>query len=213
MGRPAKVSSEKVLAAARQLFAEKGFEAATLAAIGARVGLTAAAILRLAPSKEALFQKAMLGSPDDPTPRHLEFLAELTGEEDPRPVLRRMGELSVAVMEAKLGQVVALWMRARTLNPEALPLPFDPAEHPTPPERVLRQIAEYFRRADRAGTLRIGDPEAAAMAFAASLHGYVFIHRVLRAIEPPMPLDRYLDTLIDVWCSPRAAEPSKPEIA
>ena len=155
----------------------------------------------------------MLGSPTDPTPRHLEFLADLTGHEDPRPVLRRMAELSVAVMEAKLGEVVALWMRARSLNPESLPLPFDPTQHPTPPERILRQIADYFRRASHAGTLNVSDPETAAMAFGASLHGYVFIHRVLRVSEPPIPLDRYLDTLLDVWCSQPPGRPQNPESA
>lgn len=200
MARPLKVPSEQVLQAAREVFAEKGFDAATLALIGSRVGLTAAAVLRVAPSKEALFQAAMLGSPTDPTPRHLEFLANLSGHEEPRPVLRRMAELSVQVMEAKLGQAVALWMRARAQNVVALPLPFDPDQHPTPPERLLRQIADYFRRTTAAGTLPVKDPEAAAIAFAAALHGYVFIQRVMRVIDPALPLDRYLDTLLDIWC-------------
>ena len=59
MGRRARVSREQVMGAARAAFAERGFEGTTLASIGARLGVSPAAVLRHAPTKEALFSAAM----------------------------------------------------------------------------------------------------------------------------------------------------------
>ena len=46
MGRPARVTREQVLRAAREAFSESGYHGTTLAAIGARVGISPAALLR-----------------------------------------------------------------------------------------------------------------------------------------------------------------------
>ncbi len=59
MGRRAKVSREEILRGAREAFSERGFDGTTLAAIGAKVGLSPSALLRHAPTKEALFSAAM----------------------------------------------------------------------------------------------------------------------------------------------------------
>ena len=59
MGRPAQVTKEQVLRTAREAFAQRGFEGATLELIGRRLGISAAAVLRHAPSKDALFREAM----------------------------------------------------------------------------------------------------------------------------------------------------------
>ena len=59
MGRRAKVSREQVLAAARELFVARGFEGTTLAAIAGALALSPAALLRHAPTKQALFEAAM----------------------------------------------------------------------------------------------------------------------------------------------------------
>ena len=47
--------------------------------------------------------------------------------------------------------------------------------------------------------MRVKDPQAAAMIFLGSLQSYAFLHRVLRAFDPPFPLERYVDTLLEVW--------------
>ena len=56
-----------------------------------------------------------------------------------------------------------------------------------------------MRRAARTGKLRIANPRAAALAFLATLHSYVFLQHVMDVLEKPMPLDEYLDTVLDVW--------------
>lgn len=198
MGRRPKVTREDVMQAAREAFAERGFEGTTLAAIAGRLAVSPAALLRHAPSKEALFAAAMGPRGDLRLP--MEFLRELDGTEEPRAVLRRVGEAFVPFIAQRLDETVAFWMRAKTLEEARhLPLPFDPAVRPTPPERALGLIEDYFRRAVAAGSMRLADPRAAALNFLGALHSYVVLHRVGRVLDPPLPLPRYLDALIEIW--------------
>ena len=213
MGRRPKVTSEEVLKAAREAFSERGFEGTTLTSIAARLDISPAAVLRHAPTKEALFAACMAAQPGE-IRVPMEFLAEVSGTADPRQVLRRIAESFVPFAEGKLDEHLARFMRSKAEAGTAfgLFLPFDPEARPTPPQRGLALVADYFRRATAAGKLAVPDPEAAALMFMGSLHSYVFLHRVFRIADPPMPLERYLDTLLDVWCHgarPRRARPDR----
>ncbi len=198
MGRSARVTREQVLAAAREAFVERGYEGATLAAIGARLQVSPAAVLRHAPSKQALFLAAMGQAEIETAP--LGFLDRLDGSEDPRGVLRRAAETLVPFLESRIAEVVARWVyfkRVPGVGP--LPLPFDPAARPTPPQRTLRSLEEYLRHARRKGRVRVRDCRAAALSFLATLHSYVFLRHVMDVPEEPMALARYLDTVLEVW--------------
>jgi AcrR family transcriptional regulator len=212
MGRRPKVEREAVLRAARELFGERGFDGTTLTAIAARVGVSAAALLRHAPTKQALFEAAMAGS-GQRIVVPLEFLTGVDARrEDPRQVIRRIGEVFVPFLESVLGQTVALWMRTNTLaveDPERMPLLFDRAQKPTPPQRALALVEGYLRRAKRARRLDVADPRAAAVGLIGALHAFVLLHRVAKAVEPPLPLARYLDTLVDVWVRGLGGRPKK----
>jgi len=199
MGRPPRVSREEVLHAAREAFGERGYDGTTLADIAARVGLSPAALLRHAPGKEALFAAALAsGQASEPFP--MAFLAQVDPAEDPRRVLRRFAHVFVPFLEAKMGQSIALWQRSRApAATRTIRLPFDPRAVDSPPRRVLALLEEYFRRAVRAGRLRLADPRAAAMGFMGSFHAYVFLHQVLKVQDPPLPLPRYVDAVLDVW--------------
>jgi AcrR family transcriptional regulator len=199
MGRRPKVTREDVLLAARAAFAERGFEGTTLAAIAARLDVSPAALLRHAASKEELFSAAMAaGQGEIRIP--FAFLAETTGEEDPQEILRRVGECFIPFIEQKLGETLASFMRSKSEEARGMiPLPFDVDARPTPPQRALALIEEYFRRAHIAGRLDLPDAKAAAMAFLGSLHSYVLLHKVVKVMDPPLPLERYLDTLIAIW--------------
>ncbi|HVR98272.1 MAG TPA: TetR/AcrR family transcriptional regulator [Thermoanaerobaculia bacterium] len=201
MGRRPKISREDVLQAAREAFAERGFEGTTLAGIAARLGVSPAALLRHAPTKEALFASAMSYHGPGEFAVPVEFLAELDGSEDPRLVVRRIGETFVPFLESKLDEQIAHWMRSKTLEEEArgIPLPFDPNVRPTPPQRVLRLVEDYLRRASAAGRLRVSDPLAAALMLFGAFQAYVTLHRIARILDPPLPLDRYIDTVVEVW--------------
>jgi len=202
MGRRAKVDRAAVLAAARALFGERGYDGTTLAAIAARVGVGPSALLRHAATKQELFAAAFADEAGE-IRLPLEFLATVNAARaDPAAVLRRTGEAFVPFFERVAGQTVALWMRANVLaaeRPERLPLVFDRERRPTPPQRALALVESYLRRATKAGRLKLRDPRATAVAFLGALQAYVLLHRVARAIDPPLPLVRYLDALVDGW--------------
>jgi AcrR family transcriptional regulator len=198
MGRTARVNRKDVLDAARETFVEQGYEGARLSDIAARLGVSPAALLRHAPTKRALFLAAM--GEAEPEAMPFEFMKGLEGTEDPRRVLRRAGEVLVPFLEAKMRQTVARWMFFKTVpGIGRLPLPFNPAARPTPPQKNMQYLEAYLRRAVRRGRLRLRDPRAAAMAFLATLHSYVFLQHVMEILEEPMPLEDYLDTVLDIW--------------
>lgn len=198
MGRRPRVSRDEVLRAAREAFARRGYDGTTLAAIGARLDLSPAAILRHAPTKEALFREAMAaGETEEPLPS--DFLAEVPARDDPAGVLRRLAETLVPYIERRMGENIARFLRASTEEEaRTVRLPFDPRKKSSPPARVVAALEVYFRRAGAAGTLSLRDPRAGALSFVGAVQSYVFLHRVLR-ISPPVPLPRYLDTLLDIW--------------
>lgn len=209
MGRPAKVRREEVLAAARETFVERGYEGATLAGISARIGVSPAALLRHAPNKEALFTAAM-GATPGPEMLPLDFLRSVPGTAEPAEVLRRVAHAFVPFIQAKLRESLAAWVHFRMVRGVGrMPLPFDPSVRPTPPQKNLRLLEDWMRRAQSAGRLRLRDPRAAAVAFAASLHSWVMLQEVLHALEEPLPLEQYLDTLIDIWRRGAIPEPEK----
>ncbi len=198
MGRPARVSRSDVLAAARETFVERGYEGARLSDIAARLDVSPAALLRHAPTKKDLFLACMGQVEAEPMP--LAFLEECDGSGDPLRILRRAAETLVPFLESKLRQTVARWVYFKTVaGVGRMPLPFDPAARPTPPQQNLAYLERYLRRAVRRGRLRLRDPRAAAVAFLATVHSYVFLQHVMEILEEPMPLDRYLDTVLELW--------------
>ena len=197
MGRKARVTRDEVLAAARDAFADRGYEATTLAAIAARVGVSPAALLRHAPSKGALFEAAM-ASPPGAGPLPMDFLAGAGAGDDPRAVLRRLATTAIPFIEAQISGTIARFMYERSGNP-VIELPFDPSSKSSPPQRVLVMLEDYLRRATRAGRVRVRDPRAAAVAFMGTMNAYVFFHLVMKIIDPPLSLERYVDTVLDIW--------------
>jgi AcrR family transcriptional regulator len=208
MGRRPKVTREEVLATARQVFSERGFEGTTLAAIASRLDLSPAALLRHAANKEDLFAVAMSPAPGE-IRVPIEFLAEVEGTEDPRLVARRIGEAFVPFLEEKIDEQISRWMRSKALQEASSfpPLPFDPEVRPTPPQRALALVEGYLGRAIAAGRVRVADPKAAALMLLGACHSFVTLHRIARIVEPPLPLDRYLDTLVEIWTRGVAVDP------
>lgn len=196
MGRPPRISRDQILAAARTAFAERGFGSTTLADIAAVLGVSAAAILRYFPSKQALFGAAM-STRELRLPQALHDLATVDPATDPRIVLRALASQAVPFIHSVLSSAMAVQMHMRARQ-TTLVLPFDPSTEVAPPRLVLRAVADYFGRAMQAGVMREADPQALALLFMGQIQSYVFMHTVLSA-TPVYPLDRYLDALIDLW--------------
>ncbi|HLJ73294.1 MAG TPA: TetR/AcrR family transcriptional regulator, partial [Thermoanaerobaculia bacterium] len=195
MGRPPTISRDQILQAARVVFTEKGFAASTLADIAGELHVTPAALLRHFESKQALFDAAMRGSVA--LPACILRLDDVDASTDPRLVLRELAEEWIPFASKTIAQNVVITMHQRS-NP-TLVLPFDPRSEDSPPRRGEKILAGYFKRAKAAGVIDADDPRAAALLFIGSLVSYVFIHYVLRVIDPPYPVASYIDALIDLW--------------
>jgi AcrR family transcriptional regulator len=209
MGRRPRVTRAEVFAAVRAAFGESGYEGTTLAAIAARLGVSPAALFRHAPTKEALFGAAF-ASGASLAAMPMEFLEALDGTEDPIPVLRKVGERLVPVLEATLAETIVSSLHARRGGTVSIPLPFDPRSRSTPPQRVFAALERYFTKAKRKGRVRVADPRAAATAFQGALFAYVSFHRLFRILDPPLPLERYLETLTGIWENGAIARPRLP---
>jgi AcrR family transcriptional regulator len=207
MGRPARVHRDQVLRAAREAFTDRGFDGTTLADISGRLGVSPAALLRHAPTKQALFAAAM-GAAPGPEMLPLAFLADVPGRARPEKVLRDVAFAFVPFIQAKLSENLAAWVHFRTIRGVGrLPLPFNPEIRPTPPQRNLKLLEDWLRRARKAGRISVRDPRAAAFAFAASLHSFVLLQQVIRVLPNPMTLEKYLDSLIEIWM--RGVQPGR----
>ncbi|HEX7192208.1 MAG TPA: TetR/AcrR family transcriptional regulator [Thermoanaerobaculia bacterium] len=193
MGRPATIQRPQLLATARSVFARKGFEATTLADIAGELNVTPSALLRHVKSKQELFFEAMEGGNIE-LPPSIHGLESLTGEEDPRLVLRQFARDLIPFLASVISAVIAVHMHEHSTE---LRLPFDREADSAPPRRALRVIEAYFARARDAGRIRIADERAAARLFLGSLHAYVLYQHVIKL--PSYPLEPYLDALIDLW--------------
>ncbi len=166
------------------------------------MGLSPAALLRHSPTKEALFAAAMAAKETEEESLFFAFLEGVPGDADPRKVLRRLAEGWMPFFDLRIGADVARYLHAPP-NPSEGRGASDMSEAPSELSEIRRRgftvIKDYMRRASRAGRLRVLDPEAAAIAFMGSLVSYVFLHRIARIIDPPLPFDRYLDNLIGIW--------------
>lgn len=196
MGRPPTITLNQVLATARRVFVAKGFEGTTLADIAAELGVTAAALLRHAKSKQELFAAAMESGEIDP-PLSVLALRHRDPNDDPREALRRIAEEVVPFIADVLTTRIVVAMRANAASTSVL-LPFGPHDEGSPPKKAHALLADYFRRCDAAGTMRVRDPRATALLFMSALQGYVLTHAVLK-LTPAIPLDAYVDALLDLW--------------
>src|SRR5690348_10057551 len=115
MGRPAIVTREQVLAAAREAFVDGGYAGTTLADIAGRLGVSPAALLRHARTKQELFREAM-GRAASRDFRPLEFLERIEGSADPRRVLRKVAEVFVPFIQERLREAVALWVFSKKVS-------------------------------------------------------------------------------------------------
>ncbi len=196
MGRPPTITRDQVIRTARAVFTLKGFEPATLADIASQLHVTAAAVLRHFPSKQALFHAAM--TPTVELPSCITELATIDASTDPRIVLRRVAEEWLPFARDTIAQHLVVTMHERLRRP-AVVVPFDADSDENPPRKGLRLVTDYFRRARKAGVIDVDDPRAAALLFMGSLLSYVFIHYIMNVVPRPYPLPDYIDSLIELW--------------
>ncbi|HSD19013.1 MAG TPA: TetR/AcrR family transcriptional regulator [Anaeromyxobacter sp.] len=177
---PVPVKRRQILLGARQVFAEMGFERASVDLIASRAGVSKATVYNHFEDKKALFVACATQEADEMREGLRACLGEPAG--DVEHVLQVIGE---KVMTLSLSPaIVALY---RHVSPEAARFPdigqmiFDRGP------RVLHDaIGSYLERWDRSGALRIDDARAAAVQFLALCQGELVLRSRLGILTYPV---------------------------
>jgi AcrR family transcriptional regulator len=157
------------------------------------LGVSAAALLRHAPSKKALFALAMESEiVGEPLPA--DFLASVSISEDPARVLRRLALEFIPFIEQKMGENIARFLRARTEEEaRTIRIPSIP-ERRAPPVRVIRALEQHFRARRRGRLLRHRGPALAFLVRSSPTSSSIAC-----CASSADSLDAYLDTVPDIW--------------
>lgn len=148
-----------ILEAAKEIFLERGFSAASMAEVSARVGGSKQTLYNYFASKEDLFFAVMLekgASLVDPV------FAILHGRDDLATALR---EFAIAFL--RLLSTEELIGFRRIIYAEGAKSALGRRFHEIGPKRCWTQLAEVLKRAMDEGRMRRADPWLAAMHFAA----------------------------------------------
>ena len=169
-------SKEAIASAARQLFAERGYDRATLRAIAGAAGVDPALVVHFFGSKEQLFRQVM--QLPEAVEKALESLSDGPREE----LGRRLAEIVVGGIENPASRAILLG-RVRSAS-----------SHPDAAELVRQTVTRDIGRL----TVSIGveDPEVRAVLIGAQIVGVVFA-RYIVGVEPiaSLPPERLVEFL------------------
>lgn len=188
MPRPTVIKDEQILAAARQVFLERGFGAGT-AEVARRAGIAEGSIFNRFKTKAELFQAAMQHDIEEPPFFHT--MDERAGKGALRENLVAIGLEGITFLRGIVPLVMMLWS-----NPGPSGVPALLASPDSPPIRVLQRLTHFFAAEIKLGRLAAGNPEILARIFLGSLQNFVFIE-IVRAI-PVAPAEPYVRALVDV---------------
>jgi AcrR family transcriptional regulator len=186
MARPARITEEQLLEAARQVFLEKGIRG-TAAEVAKRAGVAQGSVFKYFKTKDELFAAAMAPGPRDPA--WLVGLEARVGKGDVRQTLTEVGLEILEFFRKITPTLMMAWSN-----------PMNQATGPNPPPlRALKRVAGFFEAEMRAGRLRRHDPEVAARAFLGSIQSYVFFEVLLTAQdELPLPAEIFVRGLTEI---------------
>jgi AcrR family transcriptional regulator len=199
MARPTTITDERLLAAAREVFLERGI-LATTAEVARRAGVSEGSIFRRFPTKFDLFRAAMLAEEGDPA-----FLTDLPGRAGTGELAAQLNEIGVSLIH--YFRKVAPLMMMRWSNPETAACA---GGTPSPMHRRLGFVAAYFEAEMASGRMRRLDAQLAARVFAGSVQHFVF-SEILHGAPDPIGPERYVAGLVDLLL--RGASPLASEVS
>jgi TetR/AcrR family transcriptional regulator, mexJK operon transcriptional repressor len=177
---PVPAKRRQILAGARQVFGELGFERASVDLIAARSGVSKATVYNHFGDKKALFVAAVLQECEDMRAGLERCLERPVGEV--AQVLQIIGE---KVMAVALSPSVACLYRQAIAEAARLPeigrMVFERGT-----VGIQEAIASHLARWNEAGALRIDDPRSAAIAFVALCQGDLATRSRLGILEYPV---------------------------
>lgn len=185
MARPPSIKDETIIAAAREVFLERGIQATT-AEVAERAGVSEGSIFKRFKTKDELFRAAM--AENVPTPPWAQSLPGRAGQGDLRETLFALGMEIIAFFRTIMPLALMAWSNPA---PNGLPIPL--AGPNPPPMRALKQLTGFFEAEMRAGRLRRHDPEVVARSYLGGLHGFVFFELLYQANgELPLAAETYV---------------------
>jgi AcrR family transcriptional regulator len=190
MARPAAITDQQILDAARDAFLAEGFQASTVD-IARQAGVSHGTLFKRFATKDDLF-RAALGLPPDPA--WVLGLAERAGQGDLHATLETLVQLIMASFADILPRLVAL--RARGYGSE----PRHHVDPDSPPARFTRAFSAYLKAEMDLGRARQCDPEILAHALLGPAVNYVMIE-TLDTPEVPRPSrQEFAARLVDlIW--------------
>lgn len=170
----------QILAGARQVFGDLGFERASVDLIASRSGVSKATIYNHFEDKQALFVAAVLQESDEMRADLRRCLERPPG--DVEQALQLIGEKLLAVI---LSPSIAGMFRL--VIAEAIRVPeLGRATFERGIAAVQEAIASHLARWNESGALRIDDPRSAAVAFVALCQGDLGARSRLGVLEYPV---------------------------
>ena len=181
MPRPQAFTDDQLLAAAREVFLERGV-LATSAEVAARAGVAEGTLFYRFKTKAALFQAALRADMEEP--HWLQGLAQRVGRPDLPTTLYELGLGILAHFRKAVPLLMMQWS-----NPPRASAP-TPALEPLP-TRAVRQLAAFFEAEMHAGRLRERDADVTARLFLGGFLHFAFqealvpdAHAPHRSAEP-----------------------------
>jgi AcrR family transcriptional regulator len=172
----------QILEGAARVFAEDGYEGASMARIAAVAGVSKGTLYNHFESKADLFSRYVEGTCE----RNLRQMFSLEAERgDPEAMLRAIGERMVALMLSEAGRTIYRVVVAEAAKFPALARHFYEAG----PVRAMAHLADLLAAETKAGRLAVPDPDFAAEQFFGLCQTRVVMRSKLMLELEPEPAD------------------------
>lgn len=223
MRKKTEARREALLAAAKAVFEEVGFEQATMAEITSRAGGSKATLYRYFDSKEALFQELLQRAANEhsgavllllhrrapsPEAEATQAMALLKAEEDVAVTLQAFGEQVLKIFHTPQRIAARRMVIAAAANSDVGKVFYENG-----PAKGLQHVERYFDDAMKGGHLRRTNPKVAAAHFRALVESEVDEASILNA-RPPLSdeeVHAVVARAVDVFM--RAYGPKSPGVA
>lgn len=201
-GRPPRISSEKLLDVARDVFLERGIRATTLE-VAERAGVSEGVIFHRFKSKEALFREAMHFDLDD-LPK---LMASAIDRIEALEIREALIQLATALLE--IGRIGIPLVMMSWSNPDHREVCAS-GEKRADYEKIVNRLAAYFETKMNEGKLRRVDAEVFARTFMGAIHHYCMAQLVSAAFHTiPLPEGMFIRGLVDLLLQGAAPENEK----
>lgn len=189
MARPQRVSDEQILDTARQMFLEHGPKV-SMEVIADRLGVSAQAVFKRFSTKQELLLEC-LRPPSVPP-----WAEELQHGPSDEPLAQQLTHVVTVIsrffVEMAARMAVLHWSG---ISEKELLSRYDPP----PPVIGIRALSNWLRKAHERGLIRAIDTEATALALLGSLHGPVFLEKMMGLKVIDHSPEEYVRQVVSVY--------------